>query len=116
MKNLELYVTDWEPNGTNDLLVVDGNTGEVIECIESATFGIDVCKAKPMERSMLYGYSNYVGEYPDAENQEELEFPENVVCLRIDIDTLKQKLCISPIDPEGNDLIARLVKVGIVLE
>lgn len=35
-----LYVTDWAPNGTNDLLVVQD--GHVIACLPEATFGIDV--------------------------------------------------------------------------
>jgi hypothetical protein len=37
--NIQLYAVEWNPNGTNDLLVVDGDTHEVLECIPEALFG-----------------------------------------------------------------------------
>jgi hypothetical protein len=40
----QLYVTDWAPNGTNDLLVV--RDGQIVDCLPEATFGIDLRKTK----------------------------------------------------------------------
>ena len=40
--SIQLFVTDWAPNGTNDLLIVDG--GDVVACIPEAVFGIDISK------------------------------------------------------------------------
>lgn len=40
------FVTDWNSNGTNDLLVIRdyGGLNESIYCVEEALFGIDIYK------------------------------------------------------------------------
>lgn len=36
--NYKFYTTDWYPNGTSDLIIID-DTGEVVEVLSEALFG-----------------------------------------------------------------------------
>lgn len=102
MKN-QLYVTDWSPNGTNDLLIV--RDGLIVACIEEATFGIDVNKGTKVLVACEHGY---LMPYRKDYNVE----TEAVAC-RISLDALKRKLCVSSVDPKGEGLIERLRAVGV---
>ena len=110
MKNIELYLTDWSPNGTNDLVIVDGNTGEVIDTVIEAAFGYPRdTQIKPNAR--VYAESNFVG---GIEPNEELsEYDINLYS--VDLETLKEHSCVSPTDPDGSDLDKRLKTAGIDL-
>jgi hypothetical protein len=112
VKTINLYVTDWAPNGTNDLLVCDENY-YIIECIDEVTFGIDVTKSD-VDEAQLCADSEQVLCIDDMEL-----VPDNgsdiTLVKRIDLGTLHMKLCISPMDPDGSDLKARLLKSGIDL-
>jgi hypothetical protein len=39
--NYRFYVTDWQPNGTNNLVITNEN-GEVVEYVSEALFGVSV--------------------------------------------------------------------------
>lgn len=32
----------WNPNGTNDIEIVNSQTGEVVDCIQEALFGVNL--------------------------------------------------------------------------
>jgi len=103
-KTAKLYVTEWAPNGTNDLLIVVD--GEIKHCIDEATFGIDVCKAKPCERA-----TSVMGDiYPGHDWVE-----SNLMLRRITIKDLRTKLAVSPVDADGSHLIERLKRAGVRL-
>ena len=112
MKNIELYLTDWMPNGTNDLLIVDKSTNEIIEFVESAAFGVDVCKPNSKPRTLLVAdmdnavYRVRVTEYDPS---------IHTVVKRVTRTILKKHFCVSPIDPDGSDLDKRLKLAGINL-
>ena len=110
--NIELYLTEFAPNGTNDLLIVDGNTGEVKECIEGASFGYPRnTRIKP--NAALYS-SEFVGGLP--EDGESLNYEAGDLLLySVDLDVLRSHFCVSPVDPDGANLRSRLEKAGINL-
>ena len=121
MSKYNLYVTDWAPNGTNDLLIVNKETGSVVEVIKECTFGIDVFK--PRRQFTQYDCTHYIGhafskdEYfiGKAPKQAEFDPAFHTIVKRITLKELKQRLCVSPIDPHGADLDARLKRAGIDL-
>lgn len=107
MSKFTLYVTDWAPNGTNDLLVVN-KYGEILECIEEATFGIDVCK--PNKKTLLVADTTVVYEIEKSSFIPEI----HTAVKRIGATELLRKLCVSPVDPNGEELQARLIKAGVL--
>lgn len=109
-KNIELYLTEFAPNGTNDLLIVNGNTGEVIDQIEEAAFGYPRCtRTKPNARCCLE--SNFVGGIESGEVRGEYD----VDLYSVDADILREHFCVSPLDPNGARLDARLKAAGVDL-
>ena len=114
-KQVILYVTDWAPNGTNDLLICDEDH-QIVDSVESATFGIDVTKLQNGERQLV---ANSEDVFPvDDEiaadwKQNEYVPSEFTLVRQIDIDTLRRKLCVSPLDPDGSELIGRLKRAGV---
>jgi hypothetical protein len=113
-----LYVTDWAPNGTNDLLVCDSDH-QIVHVIESATFGIDVCRgAFDLEKAIIADCDSV---FPvDSETAREWINAESIpseftVVEQIDLNTLKLKLTCSPIDPNGSEVLKQLKKIGIDL-
>lgn len=114
-KNIELWVCNWAPNGTNDLLIVNGNTGEVIATIDEATFGIDVMKPKGAQ-GMLYSESNFVGALPEPHDENydaDMHSEYNVWVKRITPEELFTKRARSPIDPKGFQPFRELARLGI---
>lgn len=110
-QNMHLYVSDWAPNGTNDLLIVDPKTNQVVNYIEKATFGIDVCKAKPRERATAWDRDILSGHV----SAEEYDPHTHTLLRRVSKDLLRRKFCVSPSDPRGEDLRMRLLAAGVDL-
>lgn len=106
----QLYVVNWEPNGTNDLLVVEN--GRIKNCIQSATFGIDVTKARSKQKAYACFDDVYSGHLPAEEYAPEI----HLLLKRISKEELRKKLCVSPVDPDGSDLLERLKDAGIVIK
>lgn len=105
----DLYVTDWAPNGTNDLVVVNRKTNEIKEIISQATFGIDVAKG----RSALWFHE--VEKHFVLDRRSNFDVQSHTFVRKISMRQLKQNLCVSPVDPNGADLIERLRDAGIRL-
>ncbi len=115
MKNINLYVTDWAPNGTNDLLVCDENH-QIIAAVEAATFGIDVTRCAPDLETVLVANDREVFPIPRDEAGEALSMPSDLVLVRqINTKTLRNKLAVSPVDPDGTDVLTRLKAAGVDL-
>lgn len=81
---MKLYVTDWAPNGTNDLIACDA-VGNVVDVLEEATFGIDVCRCKQQ-------FGVYCGQLCDASD----DAADSVVA-EIDVFTAYGSLAVSPV-------------------
>ena len=111
MRTLNLYVTDWAPNGTNDLLICD-EENQIVGCVEEATFGIDVMKHRSLINDLIADDTQV-----DSIERQNEELPSEFTFVRqIDIKTLKRRLCVSPSDPDGADLIRRLKRAGVDIE
>jgi hypothetical protein len=122
VQKYNLYVTDWAPNGTNDLLVVDAESGGILEMIESATFGINV--AKGWYGHVIDADQNEVIELSEAQQRRFRQAAVNgephdwfaSTVRPISVDELFRKLAVSPVDPDGDDVIDQLARLGIVKE
>lgn len=111
MKTINLYVTDWAPNGTNDLLICDENH-TIVDYIEGATFGINVMKHRSPINDLV---ANDTEIFSIARTEEELP-SEFTFVKNVNVADLKKFLAVSPVDPEGTRVIAELKKHGIELE
>lgn len=85
------FVYDWNPNGTNDLAVVN-DIGEVVDGISEALFGVDVNKLKTEET------------YLDPYDNPSYEIPAKLV---------SRYIACSPLDPHGKSVLRQLRKYGI---
>lgn len=113
MKTINLYVTDWAPNGTNDLLICDENH-QIVSIVEGATFGIDVMKHRSPINDLVASDAQ-VFSIPALEEGEEV--PAELTFVRqIDVPTLKRFLVVSPVDSDGAHLIAELKRNGINID
>lgn len=111
MKTYNLYVTYWNPNGTNDLLVCDEDH-QIVTVIDEATFGIDVMKYRsPINDLIVDDQQVFSIKRVESELPSEFTFVK-----QIELKELKRRLCVSPIDPNGEHLISRLKAAGIELE
>lgn len=118
---MKLYIAYWNPNGTNDLLVCDDDH-QIIECIEEATFGINVTRGISDLETVLVADDQCVfgiklGETEHGETEcgyATTELPsELTVVSEITVDDLLKRLCVSPVDPDGSHVMARLRKAGV---
>lgn len=110
MKNIELYLTMMNPNGTNDLVVVDGNSGEVLECVEEVTFGYS--RQTRIEFDAVLYHGEFVGSMPETGD---VLGDDDTELYKVDLNVLKKYHCVGPSDPYGSDLVRRLLKAGIDL-
>jgi hypothetical protein len=105
---LLFYVCDWEPNGCNDLLLVDSKTKSVVAYIQDATFGIDVTKQR------FQGlFLNYLNEVVDGKNIRNVYDDETCLVARISRETLTKKLACNPFDPSGESIKRELSRHGV---
>jgi hypothetical protein len=131
MKKFNLYITDCNSNGTNNLIVCD-NDNQVQHVIEEAVFNGPFC---PEDRlggvTALYygesvGYIDYSAEIEGEEGEldEDRTLAEAVLegdysdiepVSEISLKALSNCLAVSPVDPEGTNLIERLKVIGIVI-
>lgn len=87
------YAVEWNPNGTNDLVVVN-QYNEVVDYIQEALFGVRVSYGRTLR--VCAGelvYTIYKGSYrPEIHG----------IVKRVSKADLVRKLCVSPIDPNGD--------------
>lgn len=107
---LNLYVTDWAPNGTNDLLICN-EAHEIIHVVEQATFGIDVMKHRSPVNDLVATEDQVISVKRGTDIP-----PDWTLVRAVTVKYLSQKLCVSPVDPSGARLIKRLKDAGIEVE
>ena len=95
-RGYQMYLTDMAPNGTNDLVVLDGD-GNVVHEIEEVCFGY------PGQRKIKPNY--LINCFSPDPNDSYPIYP-------ITKYLLKKHLAISPIDPKGEKMIAKLKGIG----
>jgi hypothetical protein len=92
---MHFYVTDWAPNGTNDLLAVDDNWN-VVDCLPEATFGIDVTSLKDTEsRALILEGTDCVSSIDEDRNEYADAMPALYIA-EVTPFTLHRKLAVSP--------------------
>ncbi len=105
----QLYVTDWAPNGTNDLVIV--RDGEIVDYLEEAVFGVDIEKC-PHQLAVI----------DDTEELHAMESFDGSPYIAptygsIDLETLSECLAVSPCRSEEEAqarVLAFLNKHGVV--
>jgi len=98
-----LFVTEWNPNGTNDLVILDTRDNSV-QYVECSTFGINV---ELGENSTMV--LNAHGELEEIDSKE--YNPEFMVALKsVSLVRVLRNLCCSPVDVEGKNAFNAIAK------
>jgi hypothetical protein len=108
-----LFVTDWAPNGTNDLLIVDRD-GEIKACVSEATFGIDVAKTRsgrPWRGWVAAGPQVYKLAAPSKNFLPSVHTTVRPITLA----ELRKRIACSPLDPNGRTIALELKAAGVDL-
>lgn len=117
--NYLLYVTDWAPNGTNDLLICDEDR-QIVTCLEQVTFGIDVARgAFDLETTSVADDCSVFSMETEAAREyfKDAAGPQDLALVRqISLAELRRFLCLSPLDPQGTHITALLKSAGVDLE
>jgi hypothetical protein len=93
-----LYVTEWQPNGTGSLLVVED--GQVIDGMEDAVFGVRVNR-EPMDEQ-LYLCDDFISYFGDDD-------AEGLTLVReIKPETAIKKIAVSPV--QDGEIIENWIK------
>lgn len=102
----QLWVTDWAPNGTNDLLIVEN--GEVLAYLDEATFGINVLGGPLAHHGYVGSESRWIniGYWPGAD-----------AVRRVALEHVSHALAVSPVrtsDEAEARVLAFLNEHGII--
>jgi hypothetical protein len=97
------YVSDWGPNGTNDLIITDQD-GTIVDSLSEAIFGV-LCKLDPMGGAMhCNGVEVF---YVEAADLECLQVEDLVY--EFDAEYLLRHVAVSPVS-NGSKAIAMIKK------
>ena len=88
---LKYYVTEWNPNGTNDLLIAD-ESGDVVNSVSEATFGINTKDS---------GLFLSLGQWIESVHVDDYDPEMHCQIKEISYMDLLTQLAISPCDPDG---------------
>lgn len=110
--NYLLIALDWAPNGTNDLIVYDKKRDKVIDCIPEALFGVNVY-LKGLRKVTFGPYGILIKGHLKLEPEEYELFAHGAI---VGESLVNAKLCVSPIDPNGDEPRKALNKYGYLLK
>lgn len=99
---LELYVCDWAPNGTNDVLLYSTTNGEIIDSVPELTFGIDVVAKDPEEQLVVHAYYDFISTaeiWPTVADSSLLTYVRPV-----NLSDVVSRIAISPVTTEQSQL------------
>lgn len=104
-----LFVSEFRPNGTSDLVILNDNGS--IDIIEEAVFGFRF-KSSRFKYNKLIGFNNY-------ENSGIVEFTEDdgeffTQVFEVCIEDLLPIIATSPVDPEGHSVLRQLKKFNLI--
>lgn len=93
-KDLQLYACHWNPNGTNDVLIV--NSGEIFDAICELTFGLETATCD--DQLAVHPYQNHVQSYTDIKNDPDgAEIAEQMTFVReFSAKTIIENIAVSP--------------------
>jgi hypothetical protein len=108
---MRLYVTEFNPNGTNDLVITNDDS-QVVDYIPEATFGVRIPNNYLQLAIMINGEDVTAASENYADEVSEL--PETLALLTpITVGDLSRFLAVSPIDPSGDKVKSALLKHGV---
>lgn len=128
MKAFKLYVTDWAPNGTRDLIICDADH-QIQAYVPEAVFGGYWSALDSLGNLTVAMYGESIGliEYSDTVESEDEEsellvdavlsgeYSDMEPVAEITVADLERHLACSPLDPNGDALAAELAKHGVTL-
>lgn len=96
-----LYVCEWAPNGTNDLVIVDEDN-QIIEVISEALFGVRVSIDHRID-----GQTALIEDFIGTLATDDLE--AGVLVNSISLETALKRIAVSPVN-DGRETVATLMK------
>lgn len=103
MKHL-FYATEWAPNGTNTLLILDENH-QLVDAIDEALFGVRVSYESRMESQTLL-FDDFVG----IGTRDDVETGLGVLVQELSKGQVLKHIACSPLDPNGRSVMNALEK------
>jgi hypothetical protein len=95
---IKFFATDWQPNGTNSLLVVNDEY-EVIDSLNEALFGVNVAN------STLAVFDNIIFSTEDKETLKQFNGEIDTLLKEVSVEDIFKFRACSPIDPNGKNVI-----------
>lgn len=106
---MKLYVTEWQPNGTNSLVLVDDD-GQVVSCLDRALFGVNV-RFMNLDRQTVLSEDQILS----VESDEYRESEGTLLLIEeIEPEVALERLAISPVSDgsEARDFIMKHFKIS----
>jgi hypothetical protein len=98
-----LFVTEWNPNGTNDLIVLDTRNNS-LQYIENSTFGINV--------EVCGDSITVLDQYGELSEIESIDYDPATMTVLKSVSLIKvlRNVCCSPVDVEGENAFNAISK------
>jgi hypothetical protein len=105
MKSIKLYLTDFNPNGTNDLIVVDDD-GTILAGLDNVTFGFSRSKYD----MAMTAHCNELTDTSALTDDELIEIGVTGL-YEVEYNELLKHICVSPIDVQGHGIVSKVDKM-----
>jgi hypothetical protein len=100
--DFELFITESNPNGTNDLLIT--KDGEVLDCLTELTFGLSAVHSDTEYQEVLHAYFNTISNKTQYIDQDEyLTFVKIFNPF-----TIAESIAFSPVNTDYSKVIKQL--------
>lgn len=96
---MKMYLSDCNPNGTNDLIICDDDF-DVVDSIPECTFGY----SKPGFDAYITEFGTILGECED----------NSTGLYAVSAKTVLSRVACSPCDPHGLNVLNRLYELGVL--
>lgn len=102
-----LFLTEFNPNGTNDLIICNDNF-EVMKVIPECTFGYG---NQDFTHSLAFD-----GVISDAEALQDEELQETGITglYQVELRDIMKRICTSPVDPQGHKVLFEMHVAGLL--
>ena len=101
----KLYLTEFGPNGTNDLLIVDRGTGSIVDLIEETSFGYSATAKLVCDGETIESIKSLAGA---------LDPELHTVVYPVSLSQVLRCICVSPVDPRGDRVMKELLRLGLL--
>lgn len=108
-----LYLTQFSPNGCNDLIVVDKSTNEIVDIIEEATFGYPSNTAIKFDASLCHMDGLTLDSVESLQDEELVEAGMIEGLYTVSINDVLRRIAVNPMD-DGSDTVKKIKKLGLI--